>query len=140
MSLKEKRGDFRFEINPEYRHDLLQIIPNTLLLKWAVFADAGNVWNFRNAHPGFGEDSLQFQVKNFYKQLGVSVGTGFRLDFNFFIIRLDMGFRVKKPDVLKSDGWKIPDVSLKNLFGKELENKIWRNDNFNFTIGLSYPF
>lgn len=140
LSLNDRTGDIRFEINTEYRHDLLQIIPNTLLLKWAVFADAGNVWNFRNTHPDLGEDSLQFQVKNFYKQLGVSVGTGFRLDFNFFIIRLDMGFRVKKPDVLKNDGWKIPDVSLKNLFSKDLENKIWRNDNFNFTIGLSYPF
>jgi outer membrane protein insertion porin family len=92
-----------------------------------------------------------------YKQLAVAAGTGFRLDFNYFLIRFDLGFRLKRPDVLKNDGWQFPEISFNNLFrrGKLVPNtttpdpndqvnddryKKWRYENFNFTIGISYPF
>lgn len=140
FAFNDRTGDIRFEANAEYRHDLFQIIPNTLILKWALFADIGNVWNFRNTKPGGGYDNLQFKFKNVYQQLGADVGTGFRFDFNFFILRLDLGFRVKRPDVLLNNGWQLPDVTIANLFNGSAGNKEWRNENFNFTIGLSYPF
>ena len=136
----DRTGDIRFEINAEYRHDLFQIIPNSLTLKWALFTDIGNVWNFRNTRPGGGVDSLQFSFNNFYKQLGVDVGTGFRFDFNYVVLRFDLGFRFKKPDIAKNDGWQIPDITLNNLLKGGDENRNWRYQNFNFTIGLSYPF
>lgn len=136
----DRTGDIRFEVNAEYRRDLFQIIPNTLMLKWALFTDIGNVWNFRNTNPRGGADSLQFNFKNFYKQLGVDVGTGFRFDFKFAILRLDLGFRFKKPDIAKNDGWEIPDINYNNLFKKGDEYRKWRYENFNFSIGLSYPF
>ncbi len=136
----DRTGDIRFEVNAEYRHDLFQIIPNSLTLKWALFTDIGNVWNFRNTRPGGGADSLQFNFNNFYKQLGVDVGTGFRFDFNYVVLRFDLGFRFKKPDIAKNDGWKIPDISFNNLFKRGVEYRNWRYQNFNFTIGLSYPF
>ncbi len=136
----DRTGDIRFEVNAEYRRDLFQIIPNTLMLKWALFTDIGNVWNFRNTNPRGGADSLQFSFKNFYKQLGVNVGTGFRFDFKFAILRLDLGFRFKKPDIAKNNGWEIPDINYNNLFGKGDEYRKWRYGNFNFSIGLSYPF
>jgi outer membrane protein assembly factor BamA len=136
----DRTGDIRFEVNAEYRRGLFQIIPNTLMLKWALFTDIGNVWNFRNTRPGGGADSLQFNFKNFYKQLGVNVGTGFRFDFKFAILRLDLGFRFKKPDIAKNNGWEIPDINYNNLFRKGPEYKKWRYENFNFSIGLSYPF
>jgi outer membrane protein insertion porin family len=136
----DRTGDIRFEVNAEYRHDLFQIIPNQLVLKWAVFTDIGNVWNFRNTKPGGGIDSLQFQFQNFYKQLGADVGTGFRFDFTYVVLRFDLGFRVKKPEIAKNDGWEIPDISYNHLLKGGDENSKWRRDNFNFTIGLSYPF
>ena len=136
----DRTGDIRFEVNAEYRHDLFQIIPNQLVLKWALFTDIGNVWNFRNTRPGGGADSLQFQFKTFYQQLGVDVGTGFRFDFNYVVLRFDLGFRVKKPEIAKNDGWDIPDISYKHLLKGTDENKTWRQNNFNFSIGLSYPF
>lgn len=136
----DRTGDIRFETNAEYRHDLFQIIPNQLMLKWALFADIGNVWNFRNTTPGGGTDSLQFQFKNFYKQLGVDLGTGFRFDFTYVILRFDLGFRFKKPEIAKNDGWDIPNISFKHLLKGGDENTTWRRENFNFTIGLSYPF
>ncbi|MEJ7673442.1 MAG: hypothetical protein WKF59_12200 [Chitinophagaceae bacterium] len=51
--------------------------------------------------------------------MGVSAGTGFRLDFRYFLIRFDMGFRFKRPDITANDGWQIPDINLKNLFGND---------------------
>lgn len=140
FAFNDRTGDIRFEANAEYRHDLFQVIPNTLILKWALFADIGNVWNFRNTKTGGGYDNLQFKFNKVYQQLGADVGTGFRFDFNYFIIRLDLGFRVKRPDIVLNNGWQIPDITIQNLFKGSAVNKEWRNENFNFTFGLSYPF
>ena len=154
-SFNDRTGDIQLETNFEYRYTIAQIIPNSLVLRGALFVDAGNVWNFRNSKPGGGTDSTQFMFKNLYKQLGVSAGTGFRLDFNYFVLRFDLGFRFKKPDVSKNDGWQIPDINFNNLFrrGVRLPDplnpgstyndnryKKWRYENYNLTIGISYPF
>jgi outer membrane protein insertion porin family len=145
-TLSDRTGDIRLEANVEYRHDLWQIIPNSLTLKWAVFADAGNIWNFRNTVPGGGYDSTQFQFKNLYKQLGLALGTGLRLDFNYVLMRFDLGFRFKRPELTENNGWKAPDIGFGDLFGKLFtagpngEYRQWRYENFNFSIGLSYPF
>jgi hypothetical protein len=154
-SFNDRTGDIQLETNFEYRYTIAQIIPNSLVLKGALFVDAGNVWNFRNSKPGGGLDSSQFQFANLYKQLGVSAGTGFRLDFNYFVLRFDFGFRFKRPDVSENDGWQIPGISFNNLFkrgvqvpdpanpGKtknDFRYKKWRYENYNLTIGISYPF
>ncbi|MEO6499410.1 MAG: BamA/TamA family outer membrane protein, partial [Mucilaginibacter sp.] len=150
--LNDRTGDIKIEINGEYRYDILQIIPNSLALKGALFIDAGNVWNYKNSRPGAGTDSLQFNLKRLYQQLGVAAGTGFRFDFNYFLIRFDLGFRFKRPDIAKNDGWQIPNITFANLLKKGdpvetspgvyngYSNRIWRYENFNFTVGLSYPF
>lgn len=140
LTLNDRTGDIKFEINGEYRYTIAQIIPNSLVLRGALFIDAGNVWNFKNTRAGGGTDSLQFAFNRFYQQLGVTAGTGFRFDFNYFLIRFDLGFRFKRPDVLKNNGWQLPDITFNNLLKGAEENKIWRYENFNFTIGLSYPF
>jgi hypothetical protein len=41
---------------------------------------------------------------------------------------------------LEYDGWQLPDITLKNLFGTAYENRLWRYQNFNATIGIDYPF
>ena len=80
------------------------------------------------------------KFKNIYKQLGLSAGTGLRLDFSYFLIRFDMGFRFKRPDITENDGWQIPNLTWKNLFYNAEANRRWRYENFNFTIGIDYPF
>jgi outer membrane protein insertion porin family len=154
-TFNDRTGDIQLETNLEYRYTIAQIVPNSLVLKGALFVDIGNVWNFRNSKPGGGIDSTQFQFKNIYKQLGVAAGTGFRLDFNYFVVRFDLGFRFKKPDVTEKDGWQIPDITFNNLFkrGEQVPDpanpgktkndnryKKWRYENYNLTIGISYPF
>jgi hypothetical protein len=80
-----------------------------------------------------------------YRDLGVAAGTGFRLDFNYFVLRFDLGFRFKRPEIAYvNNGWKIPSLSfndvLPKLFGRGEEYRKWRYENFNFTIGLGYSF
>ncbi|MGG9962409.1 BamA/TamA family outer membrane protein [Ferruginibacter sp. SUN106] len=143
----DRTGDIQFEVNPEYRFNIAQIIPNTLVLKGALFIDAGNVWNLRNSKPGGGTDSAQFKFKNFWREMGINAGTGLRLDFNYFVVRLDFGFRFKRPEIsYVNDGWKIPALSFSDVLpkifakGPNEEYRRWRYENFNFTIGINYPF
>ena len=146
-SFNDRTGDIQLEGNFEYRYDIAQIIPNSLTLKGAFFIDAGNIWNLRNSKPGGGTDSSQFQFKNLYRELGIAAGTGFRLDFNYFVLRFDLGFRFKRPELSNiNSGWKLPSLGFDDVFqklftrGKNDEYKKWRYENFNFTIGISYPF
>ena len=149
----DRTGDMQIEGNFEFRHDLVQIIPNSVMLKGAFFVDAGNIWNLRNSKPGGGTDSAQFNFKNLWKELGINAGYGFRFDFNYFLVRFDFGFRFKRPELSYiNDGWKIPALSfndvLKKVFTKGTivnginneEFRKWRYENFNFTIGINYPF
>jgi outer membrane protein insertion porin family len=136
----DRTGDMQFEGNAEYRFNVAPLFSNAIFFKMALFADVGNIWNFKNTKPDGSTDTTQFKLQNFYKQLGVSSGVGLRFDFNYFLVRFDIGFRFKRPDIIKDDGWQIPDISLKNLFGTSLENRVWRYENFNATIGIDYPF
>ncbi|MFM7709761.1 MAG: BamA/TamA family outer membrane protein [Ferruginibacter sp.] len=143
----DRTGDMQLELNVEYRYKLLTIIRNTLTLKGAVFADIGNVWNFRNTNALGGIDSSQFLLKNMYSQTGMAAGTGFRLDFNYFVLRLDLGFRIKRPELFyQNNGWKLPDIGFDDLLpkifsrGPNDEYRKWRYENFNFTIGIGYAF
>jgi len=154
-TFNDRTGDIQLEGNIEYRYTIAQLIPNSVILRGALFMDVGNVWNFRNTIPAGGTDSTQFKLKNLYKELGVAVGTGFRFDFNYVVLRFDLGFRVKRPDIIKDDGWQLPAISFSNLLrkGEQIPDpanpggtyndnryKKWRYENFNFTIGISYPF
>jgi outer membrane protein assembly factor BamA len=138
----DRTGDLQLEGNVEYRYTIARIIPNTLTLRGALFMDIGNVWNMRNVQPT-GTDSAQFKLSNLYRQLGMSAGTGFRIDFNYVVLRLDLGFRFKRPDLYYiNDGWKAPSIGFDDFFKKILSRdyRQWRYENFNFSIGISYPF
>ena len=139
-----RSGDMIFEANAEYRYNILSIWPNTLILRGALFTDIGNVWNFRN-QSNIGNDTVVFQLKNLYRDLSVSVGTGFRLDFvGLFLIRVDIGYRLKNPAypfVATDAGWRIPRVNdIGNLFGRSTEARNWRYENINISLGIGYPF
>lgn len=138
-----RSGDFIFEANIEYRYNIFTVIPNTFLVRSALFADIGNVWNFRNKSNRT-NDEVVLQMKNFYRDLGVSMGSGLRFDFvSLFILRLDFAFRFKNPSSpfnQTNNGWRIPNINYKNILSGNEENKQWRYENFNFSIGINYPF
>lgn len=139
----DRTGDMQIEGNMEYRYDIARIIPNTLTLRGALFVDAGNIWNLRYNKTDGTEDSAQFRFKNLWKQTGISAGTGFRLDFNNFLVRFDFGFRFKRPELFYvNDGWKSPNIGFDDFFKKVFarSERKWRYENFNFSIGINYPF
>ena len=140
IRFNDRTGDIQLEGNAEYRFNVAPLFSNAVLFKMALFTDIGNIWNFKNTRPEGGYDTTQFNLKSLYQQLGVSSGVGFRFDFNYFILRFDVAFRFKRPDVLENDGWQIPDINFNNLFGIFDDNRLWRYENFNATIGIDYPF
>ncbi len=139
----DRTGDMQLELNEEFRYNIARLIPNLLTLKGAIFIDAGNVWNLKDSRPGGITDSTQFKFKNLWKEFGISAGTGLRLDFNYLVLRLDLGFRFKRPETSYiNNGWKAPSIGFDDAFKKIFSRNYreWRYENFNFTIGINYPF
>ncbi len=109
-------GDIRLDFSVEYRPKLFWI------LEGALFIDAGNIWTIRN-YPSQPEGVFRFN--SFYKQLAAAYGAGIRLDFNYFLIRFDMGMKAHDP-AINREPWPIIHPNWK------------RDHSFHFSIG--YPF
>ena len=109
-------GDIRLEFNAEYRAKLFW------LLEMGAFVDVGNIWTIHNyaTQPGG-----MFHFNSFYKQLAAAYGVGVRLDFNYFLIRLDLGMKAHNP-ALGAEPWPI------------FHPKWGRDSSIHFSIG--YPF
>lgn len=109
-------GDIRLDLSLEYRARLFWVIEG------ALFVDAGNIWTIRNYsnQPGG-----VFKFNKFYKQLAAAYGLGIRLDFTYFLLRLDLGFKAHNP-AMNQEPW-------------PLFHPNWKRDaNFHFSVG--YPF
>ncbi|MEO0473138.1 MAG: BamA/TamA family outer membrane protein [Bacteroidota bacterium] len=117
-SLIAPGGEIVFELNAEYRVDVAQY------LEVALFTDLGNVWfhNSPTTREQLGEKSV-FSFDNL--RLGWDAGFGFRFDFSFLILRLDIGQQLYAPDLER--GW-----ILGNPEGDERR--------LQFNLGLGYPF
>ena len=81
-------GDLKIDMNLEWRSFLFWKIYG------AVFVDAGNIWTLRayDEQPGG-----QFKFNEFYKQIAVAYGLGIRFNFDFFVLRFDMGMKAINP-------------------------------------------
>ena len=112
----EHIGDLQIESNIEYRFPLYGV------LKGAIFSDLGNIWTLSNneSFPGG-----QFKFDKFYKQFALDAGFGFRLDFNFFLIRLDIAAPLCDPAYDEAHRWRASKLQ-------------WSDVVWNFGIG--YPF
>lgn len=139
----DRTGDMQLEVNAEYRHDIARVVPDLITLKGAVFVDIGNIWNLTASRSGAVNDQTKFEFKNLYRQIGLSAGYGFRFDFSYLIVRTDFSFRFKRPESSDiNNGWKSPPIGFKDSFSKIFSKDFrqWRYENFNFTIGINYPF
>ena len=100
-------GDVKLEANIELR------FPIVWKLNGAFFLDAGNVWNWRNTSDLLSSEDYAFMVEtmeltedlqdgfignpNLAKQIALGTGTGFRLDIDGLVIRLDLGVGIHAP-------------------------------------------
>jgi outer membrane protein insertion porin family len=119
----DQRGDIKLEANVEYRFDIFKA------LKGAVFADAGNIWlwNKDPLRPG-----AEFKKDKFLSELAIGTGVGIRYDFNFFVLRLDVAFPIRKPYLEENNRWVFDEIT----FG----SSAWRKQNIVFNIAIGYPF
>ncbi len=86
----------------------------------AVFVDAGNVWTLQDEPTRTGEN---FRLDTFLSQMAVGTGVGLRIDFSFFVIRVDGGVKVYDParrylnaqDQLVDDRFILPKFSFRQL-------------------------
>lgn len=107
-------ADFKLEANLEYRFDIFSI------LEGAVFLDIGNTFTLK-------KDSFrpysQFKLNDFYQLLAIGPGFGLRLDFSYFVIRIDAAYPLYDPaldgpyrdEVLQDyllNGFQVPDKQI----------------------------
>jgi outer membrane protein insertion porin family len=118
----DQRADMKLEGNVEFRFDIINF------LKGAVFVDAGNIWLIRaDERPGG-----LFKKDEFLKQLAVGTGAGLRLDFNFFLLRFDLAFPLRKPWLPENERWVHNEI--------DFLSPSWRSDNLILNIAIGYPF
>ena len=105
-------GGAKFISSIEYRFNVIK------KLKGALFMDAGNIWEINSNY-----NNANFRWKRFFNDFAVNLGVGIRYDFQYFILRSDLGFAVREP--YESKKWQWEKVSIQNA---------------QLNIGLGYPF
>ncbi|MFB6341453.1 BamA/TamA family outer membrane protein [Saccharicrinis sp. FJH62] len=92
-----KTGDVKLQFNLEYRFKLIWVVEG------ALFSDVGNIWTIRD----YNEDQPGgvFRFNSFYNQLAMAYGIGARLDFSFFVFRVDLGIRGYDPARPAGNRW-----------------------------------
>jgi len=88
LTYVDQSGDMKMEFNAEYRFPLVKE------LQGALFVDAGNVWLMRDDGDHVNGN---FKAKNFFDQLAVGTGFGFRYDLDFLMLRFDVGIGIHAP-------------------------------------------
>jgi outer membrane protein assembly factor BamA len=89
----EQPGSVLFEASAEYRFKIFHFLGD---FNGALFVDAGNVWTLKN-QGGTDFGSTDFAVDKFLGEIAIGTGMGLRLDFKYFVIRLDGGVKVIDP-------------------------------------------
>jgi hypothetical protein len=108
-------ANMKIALSGEYRFKIQGII------KGALFADAGNIWNvFDNVE----DEKSTFTGLKSLKDIALGNGFGIRIDLSFFVIRFDLGFKTYNPANQKGEKW-FKDYN----FGHAVLN-----------FGINYPF
>ncbi len=109
-------GDIRLDLSLEYRAKLFWVFEG------AAFIDAGNVWTIHNYEN---QPGGKFKFNTFWKEIACAYGLGLRLDFSYFLLRFDLGFKAYNP-AANEERW-------------PLIHPRWKRDaSFHFSVG--YPF
>ncbi|WP_449500935.1 translocation and assembly module lipoprotein TamL [Aquimarina acroporae] len=108
-------ANLKIASNIEYRYNILGS------LNGALFIDAGNIWN---ALDNVEDEEAVFSKIDDIQEIAVGTGFGFRYDFDFFVIRFDIGFKTFNPASDRDQRW-------------------FKGYNFSeavYNFGINYPF
>ena len=109
-------GDIRLDLSAEYRAKLIWIFEG------ALFVDAGNIWTIKSYEN---QPGGVFKFDKFWKQIAMSYGIGLRMDFDYFLLRFDLGVKAYNP-AENQERWPL------------LHPRWKRDTTFHFAVG--YPF
>lgn len=109
FSIPSQTGDFKLEFDAEYRFGVFWKIEG------ALFAEAGNVWNFNDL------------PEDFLKSVAADWGLGLRVDLGFILLRLDGGFKLYDPSQPEESRFRTP-------------SDWFTRDGFSIHFGVGYPF
>jgi len=127
----DRFGDLQLEANFEYRFTFLQL--GSYKIGSALFTDIGNIWNTRD----LGKDiNAGFKLDRLYKDLAIAVGTGLRMDFDYFIIRIDYALKMKDPTRQDNNGW----LNLSDMKWNEIKPNGLKVNNYAWQFGIGLPF
>lgn len=112
-----RAGDIRLDANVEYRTKLFW------KFEMAAYLDAGNIWTIRKYDE---KPDGNFDFSRFYREIAFSYGLGLRLDFDFFLLRFDTGFKAYNPHERGAKRWAIKEFNF--------------TDNFAWHFAVGYPF
>jgi outer membrane protein assembly factor BamA len=117
MTFVNQVGDIRMDASVEYRSKLFW------KFELATYVDAGNIWTVRSYDY---QPRGNFDVARFYEEIALSYGVGLRLDFDYFLLRLDTGMKAYNPQANGSQRMAILHPNFRNNFA------------WHFAVG--YPF
>jgi len=109
-------GDMQLEANIEYRFPIYKVV------KGSFFLDMGNVWLLK---PSVDLPGGAITLSSFLPDIAISAGLGIRLDFNFFMIRLDPAIPIRVPWYPEGNRWYFNKMQLRDI--------VWN-------FGIGYPF
>lgn len=107
-------ANFKLSFNAEYRFNLFGSLNS------ALFIDAGNIWNVLD---NVEDPAARFDGLKDLSELSIASGFGLRYDIDFFVIRMDLGFKTYNPGNERSKWFK--DYNFSNVI---------------FNFGINYPF
>jgi outer membrane protein assembly factor BamA len=90
-------------------------------LNGAVFGDVGNIWN---VFDQIDDPDFTFNGLSSFRDLAFGTGLGIRYDFNFFVVRFDVGFKTYNPGRTEGERW-FTDHDFKHAV---------------LNVGINYPF
>ena len=108
-------ANFKIHLSAEQRFGLFGN------LRGALFVDVGNIWNILD---NVEDEDATFNGFKSLKDIAIGSGFGLRYDFDFFVLRFDVGFKTYDPAL-------------------EIDNRWFRDYNFRnavYNIGINYPF
>ena len=119
----DQTGDIKVESSLEYRFPIYKYF------KGALFVDAGNIWLVNDDENRQGG---KFDPNTFYSELAVGAGYGFRFDFDYVVLRIDLAFPLRKPWLPEGERWTFDEI--------DLGSSSWRKENIITNIAIGYPF
>jgi len=134
----DQLGEIKFEANAEYRFKIMNNFFGAKL-KGATFVDAGNIWRIKD--DGLNPEGL-FKWNNFFEQMAIGAGFGFRFDLDYFVFRLDVAAKVRDPQFASGERWVISEIfNSKDFNQRYLETNFPDKYNFiQYNFGIGLPF